>query len=77
MRSLWQRLGRLLAAVANWRYFYPAVFVACAIPALLPAFDFARSCSGITRTRSASIRSRRSSTRRVRTRLASCSSRSR
>jgi sulfoxide reductase heme-binding subunit YedZ len=40
MRIWWQRLGRLLAALANWKYFKPAVFVACAIPAAWLAFDF-------------------------------------
>jgi len=39
MRSLWQRLGKLLAAIANWRYFKPAVFVSCAVPAAVLVFD--------------------------------------
>ena len=32
LRTVWQRLTALLAAIATWRYFKPAVFVACAIP---------------------------------------------
>jgi sulfoxide reductase heme-binding subunit YedZ len=28
----WQALGRLLAALVNWRFFKPAVFVACLYP---------------------------------------------
>jgi sulfoxide reductase heme-binding subunit YedZ len=32
MRGAWQAFGRLVAAIVNWRYFKPAVFVACAIP---------------------------------------------
>ena len=40
LRAVWQRLTALLAAIANWRYFKPAVFVGCAIPAALLAFKF-------------------------------------
>jgi len=40
VRRAWQRLGALLAAIANWRFFKPAVFVACAIPLALLAFEF-------------------------------------
>jgi sulfoxide reductase heme-binding subunit YedZ len=32
---LWQRLTALLAAIAGWRFFKPAVFVACLIPGVL------------------------------------------
>jgi sulfoxide reductase heme-binding subunit YedZ len=32
MRRAWQALSRLVHAIVNWRYFKPAVFVACAIP---------------------------------------------
>ena len=39
-RAAWQRLSALLAAIANWRYFKPAVFIACAIPLGLLAFKF-------------------------------------
>ena len=42
MQVWWRRLGALLAAIANWRYFKPAVFVACAAPLALLAFDFSR-----------------------------------
>ena len=40
VRTVWQRLTALLAAIANWRYFKPAAFVACAIPAAILAFKF-------------------------------------
>jgi len=40
LRTAWQRLTALLAAIANWRYFKPAAFVACAIPLGLLAFKF-------------------------------------
>ena len=40
MRAWWPRLTSLLAAIANWRFFKLAVFVACAIPASLLAFRF-------------------------------------
>ena len=39
-RVWWQRLTTLLAAVANWRFFKPAVFVACAIPLCILAYKF-------------------------------------
>lgn len=32
MRAAWQRLTRLVAAIVNWRFFKPAVFIACALP---------------------------------------------
>lgn len=42
MRVWWRRLGQLLKAIAEWRYFKPAVFVACAVPLGILAFDFSR-----------------------------------
>lgn len=42
MRNWWRRLEQLLAAIANWRYFKPAVFVACAAPLAVLAFKFAQ-----------------------------------
>src|SRR5262245_58271109 len=39
-RAGWQRLSAFLAAIANWRYFKPAVFVVCAVPLALLAFKF-------------------------------------
>jgi len=39
-RAWWQRLAALLAAIANWRFFKPAVFVACAIPLCILAYKF-------------------------------------
>ena len=32
MRAAWQRLGQVIDAIAGWRLFKPAVFVACAWP---------------------------------------------
>jgi sulfoxide reductase heme-binding subunit YedZ len=40
LRTAWQRLTALLAAIANWRYFKPAVFVACALPLGILLFKF-------------------------------------
>ena len=40
LRTGWQRLAALLAAIASWRYFKPAVFAACAVPAAILAFKF-------------------------------------
>jgi len=40
MRLWWQRLTALLAAIINWKYFKPAVFVACAIPMVDLAYSF-------------------------------------
>jgi methionine sulfoxide reductase heme-binding subunit len=42
----WQRLGRLLKAIAEWRYFKPAVFVACAVPLAILIFEFSRFLNG-------------------------------
>jgi sulfoxide reductase heme-binding subunit YedZ len=35
----WQRLSALLSALVNWRFFKPAVFLACLAPALLVAYE--------------------------------------
>lgn len=35
---LWRQFGALLAAIANWRYFKPAVFLACLSPGVWLAF---------------------------------------
>src|SRR5262245_42526983 len=32
IRRTWDQLIRIVAAIVNWRYFKPAVFVGCAIP---------------------------------------------
>jgi sulfoxide reductase heme-binding subunit YedZ len=32
MRALWARLTALLSAIVHWRFFKPAVFVACSVP---------------------------------------------
>ena len=32
MQAAWRALTRLVAAIVNWRFFKPAVFVACALP---------------------------------------------
>ena len=40
LRTVWQRLTALLAAIANWRYFKLVAFVACAFPAAVLAFKF-------------------------------------
>jgi sulfoxide reductase heme-binding subunit YedZ len=40
MRSAWDLLSRLVAAVVNWRYFKPAVFLACAVPLADAAISF-------------------------------------
>ena len=42
MQMWWRRLGALLSAIANWRFFKPAVFVACSVPLVLLAVGFAR-----------------------------------
>jgi len=34
---LWGQLTRLLAAIANWRFFKPVVFVGCFVPGTLLA----------------------------------------
>jgi sulfoxide reductase heme-binding subunit YedZ len=39
-REGWRRLSALLAAIANWRFFKPAVFVSCAIPLVLLGYRF-------------------------------------
>jgi len=39
-RAAWQRLSALLAAIANWRFFKPAVFIACAFPLALLTVKF-------------------------------------
>ena len=40
MKRAWESLKRLAAVVVNWRYFKPAVFVACAIPLVDVAVSF-------------------------------------
>jgi sulfoxide reductase heme-binding subunit YedZ len=42
MKTWWRRLGALIATIANWRFFKPAVFVACAVPLVLLSIEFAR-----------------------------------
>jgi sulfoxide reductase heme-binding subunit YedZ len=37
MARLWRGLAKLLAAIANWRFFKPAVFVACLVPGVILA----------------------------------------
>jgi methionine sulfoxide reductase heme-binding subunit len=36
---IWRGLGAVLVAIANWRFFKPAVFVACFVPGLLIGWD--------------------------------------
>lgn len=43
---LWQHLTRLLAAIVNWRFFKPALFVACLVPAVVLGFDLWRVLTG-------------------------------
>lgn len=37
LKTGYEQLCKLLNAIANWRYFKPVVFIACAVPALLLA----------------------------------------
>src|SRR6476620_9802233 len=46
MRVWWRRLGALLAAIANWRYFKTAVFLAALAPLALLAFEFSQYLMG-------------------------------
>jgi sulfoxide reductase heme-binding subunit YedZ len=46
MQAGWRGLGRLLAAIANWQYFKPAVFVGCALPLALLAVGFFQFLAG-------------------------------
>lgn len=46
MRTWWGRLAALLARVANWPFFKPAVFVGAAAPLALLAIQFARFLMG-------------------------------
>jgi sulfoxide reductase heme-binding subunit YedZ len=43
---LWQGFAKLLAAVANWRFFKPAVFVACLVPGVLLAIRLTQVLTG-------------------------------
>jgi len=40
MRAAWQRLVAVLSAIANWRFFKPAVFLACAYPLAQMSYRF-------------------------------------
>lgn len=40
MKRAWGALTRLVAAIVNWRFFKPAVFIACAIPLIDLAVSF-------------------------------------
>jgi sulfoxide reductase heme-binding subunit YedZ len=40
MKTAWESLRRLVAAIVNWRFFKPAVFVACAIPLVDVSISF-------------------------------------
>ena len=42
MRRAWQLLTALLAAIANWRWFKPAVFVETLIPGAIVLYDLAQ-----------------------------------
>lgn len=46
VRRAWTGLGHLLAAIANWRYFKPVVWVACFAPGVRLAFDLWRFLNG-------------------------------
>jgi sulfoxide reductase heme-binding subunit YedZ len=39
MRKAWQGLAAIIAAVVDWRFFKPAVFVACLVPSLVLAYE--------------------------------------
>lgn len=39
MRGAWKRLSAVLAAIANWRFFKPAVFLACLVPTLIIGYE--------------------------------------
>jgi sulfoxide reductase heme-binding subunit YedZ len=41
-QAAWRRLTTALAAVVNWRFFKPAVFLACAIPLITLGYRFWR-----------------------------------
>lgn len=43
----WRGLGAILAAVANWRFFKPAVFLACLVPGLMLGWDTYRGDLGV------------------------------
>jgi len=38
-RRAWQGLSAIVAAIANWRFFKPAVFIACLMPAFVIAYE--------------------------------------
>ena len=46
MQVWWQRLTALLAAIVNWKYFKPAVFIGCAVPLVILAYSFWMVVSG-------------------------------
>ena len=55
MRAVWQRLTALLSAIVNWRFFKPAVFIACAIPLIDLSYSLwvvLRAQPGLSRRRS-------------------------
>ena len=35
LRTAWERLSKLLNAIASWKYFKPIVFIGCAVPLVL------------------------------------------
>jgi sulfoxide reductase heme-binding subunit YedZ len=39
LEKIWKQISAILNAIAGWRFFKPAVFAACTVPALLLAFD--------------------------------------
>jgi methionine sulfoxide reductase heme-binding subunit len=46
MRSVWGRVTALLAAITHWRFFKPAVFLACLAPGLLLGYDVVQFATG-------------------------------
>ena len=46
LARLWQHLTALLAAIVHWRFFKPAVFVACLVPGVVLAVRLWRVVSG-------------------------------
>jgi len=46
MRAAWRALAAAIAAIVNWRYFKPAVFILCALPLVLIGYEFAQVVTG-------------------------------
>ena len=46
LARLWQHLTALLAAIVHWRFFKPAIFIACLVPGVVLAIRLWRVLSG-------------------------------